>query len=142
MTTPRIISRLLTAPWFGMAARVLLTLPYWWSGLTKITNIGGAVAEAQGLGLRPAVLVVAATIFVQLAGSLALILGRWGWLAAGALGVFTAMATLIAHQFWTISDPVARFGAFNSFLEHGGLIGGLVLAAILVERDRVSRGVG
>ena len=136
MKTPRPISKLLTAPWFGVAARVLLTLPYWWSGLAKLTDLRGAVVEAQGLGFGAAGWVVAATIVVQLTGSVFLVSGLWGWLGAGALGVFTAVATLIAHQFWTLSDPVARFGALNAFLEHGGLIGGIVLAAILVERSR------
>jgi uncharacterized membrane protein YphA (DoxX/SURF4 family) len=50
--------------------------------------------------------------------------------------VFTALATLIAHPFWTIADPMVRFHERNTFLEHGGLIGGLVLAAILSCRRR------
>ena len=75
-------------------------------------------------------LVVAATVAVQLGGSIALILGRAGWLAAGALGVFTALATLIAHPYWTVADPVERFHAMNTFLEHIGLIGGFMLAIL------------
>lgn len=138
MRAPAPIATLLRAPAFGVFARVLLTLPYWWSGIAKLTNLTGALAEASGLGLRPAALVVAATIAVQLGGSLALILGRMGWLAAGALGVFTVLATLIAHPYWTVTDPVGRFHALHTFLEHIGLIGGLMVAAILVERDRVT----
>jgi len=75
---------------------------------------------------------------VQLGGSLLLILGRLGWLAAGALGVFTGLATLIAHPYWTIADPIERFHALNTFLEHIGLIGGFMLAAILVEKERAA----
>ena len=80
-------------------------------------------------------MIVAATVAVQLLGSLMLIFGRLGWLAAGALGVFTGLATLIAHPFWTLTDPIERFHALNTFLEHIGLIGGLMLAAILVEKE-------
>ena len=76
---------------------------------------------------------VIATVVVELGASALLIAGRLVWLAAGALGVFTAIATLIAHAFWTVDDPVARFHALNTFLEHIGLIGGLALAAILAE---------
>lgn len=137
MTTPAPIAGLLHAPAFGVLARAVLTLPYWWSGIVKLTNLNGALTEASGLGLKPALLVVAATIAVQLGGSVALILGRLGWLAAGALGVFTALATLIAHPYWTVADPTERFHALNTFLEHIGLIGGFMLAAILVERERV-----
>ena len=48
--------------------------------------------------------------------------------------MFTALATFIAHPFWQVTDPVARFHERNTFLEHAGLIGGLMLVAILRER--------
>jgi uncharacterized membrane protein YphA (DoxX/SURF4 family) len=134
--TPRPVAVVLRAPAFGLFARALLTLPYGWSGFAKLADLHGALAEASHFGLKPAWLVVGATIIVQLGGSLALILGRVGWLAAGALGVFTALATLIAHSFWTVADPVQHFHALNTFLEHAGLIGGLMLAAVLLERQR------
>lgn len=138
MTTPAPISALLKAPAFSVLARVLLTLPYWWSGLSKIADLPGALAEAAHFGLQPAWLVVAVTVLVQLGGSAAVILGRAGWLGAGALGVFTALATLVAHPFWTVADPMERFHALNTFLEHIGLIGGFLLAAILIERERAA----
>jgi len=132
--TPRPITRLLEARWFATLAAALLTLPYWTSGIAKLLDLNAAVGEARHFGLEPAWLVVAATITVQLGGSALLLLGRRTWLAAGALGVFTGAATLIAHPYWTIVDPIARFHDRNSFLEHVGLIGGLMLAAILSGR--------
>jgi uncharacterized membrane protein YphA (DoxX/SURF4 family) len=136
MTTPKPIAALLRAPAFGSVARAILTAPYWFAGLYKLAHLPDALGEAAHFGLQPAGLVVALTVTVQLGGSALLILGRMGWLAAGALGVFTALATLIAHPYWTVADPVERFHALNTFLEHCGLIGGLMLAAILVERER------
>ena len=136
MDTPKPLSILLNSTGFGLLARALLTLPFWWSGLSKLSNLPGAMAEAQHFGLRPAGLVVAATILVQLGASLLLILKRLGWLAAGALGVFTALATGIAHPYWTVADPIERFHALNTFLEHLGLIGGLMIAAVMVEKAR------
>ena len=136
METPAPISSLLRSSAFGLFARAVLTLPYWWSGIAKLTDLNGALAEAAHFGLKPAWLVVAATVLVQLGGSIALILGKAGWLAAGALGVFTAFATLVAHPYWTVADPVERFHALNTFLEHIGLIGGFMLAAILIEREK------
>lgn len=136
METPAPLSLLLRSSAFGVFARAVLTLPYWWSGVAKLAHLGGALAEAGHFGLKPAWLVVAATVVVQLGGSLLLIFGRLGWLAAGVLGVFTVLATLIAHPYWTFTDPVERFHALNTFLEHIGLIGGLMLAAIQVERRR------
>jgi uncharacterized membrane protein YphA (DoxX/SURF4 family) len=130
---PAFVSTILRAPAFHLLARVALTSAYWWGGLAKLLDYPAALAEARHFGLEPAALVVIATIGVELGASALLIAGRLAWLAAGALGVFTAIATLIAHAFWTIDDPVERFHALNTFLEHIGLIGGLALAAILAE---------
>lgn len=134
MNTPAPIARLLDDNRFAVLAATLLTLPYWTSGIAKLTDLPGALGEARHFGLEPAMLTVAATIFVQIGGSLLIIVGRQAWLGAGALGVFTAIATLIAHPFWQVADPMTRFHERNTFLEHIGLIGGLMLAAIL--RDR------
>lgn len=134
MATPVPIARLLDDNRFAVLAATLLTLPYWTSGIAKLTDLPGALGEARHFGLEPAMLTVAATILVQIGGSLLIILGRQAWLGAGALGVFTAIATLIAHPFWQVADPMTRFHERNTFLEHIGLIGGLMLAAIL--RDR------
>ena len=134
MNTPAPIARLLEDNRFAILAATLLTLPYWTSGIAKLTDLPGALGEARYFGLEPAMLTVAATILVQIGGSLLIIVGRQAWLGAGALGVFTAIATLIAHPFWQVADPMTRFHERNTFLEHIGLIGGLMLAAIL--RDR------
>ena len=131
---PAPITRLLGDTRFAVLAATLLTLPYWTSGIAKLFDLAGALGEARHFGLEPAALVVAVTILVQIGGSLLIILGRQAWLGAGALGVFTAIATLIAHPFWQVADPMTRFHERNTFLEHIGLIGGLMLAAIL--RDR------
>lgn len=128
------VAALLESPTLNIVGRVLLTLPFWSSGIAKLLDIDGALAEAAHFGLEPAWVTVIATLIVQLGGSAALITGRSAWLGAGALGVFTVLATLIAHPFWTVADPMARFHERNTFLEHVGLVGGLILAAILTHR--------
>lgn len=133
---PTPISFLLESPLLNLVGRILLTLPFWTSGIAKLLDLDGAVAEAAHFGLEPVWLTVIATLVVQLGGSAAVITGRFAWLGAGALGVFTAAATLIAHPFWEIADPMARFHERNTFLEHAGLIGGLVLAAVLTHKRR------
>src|SRR5258705_2616777 len=97
--TPRPIHFLLQHPALAFAAGAGLTWAYWWGGLAKLFDLQGALAEARQFGLEPVGLVVAATIAVELVASLLLIANRWAWLAAGALGVFTALATLVAHRF-------------------------------------------
>jgi len=126
----RLIGVLLRAPATAAATRVVLCLPFWWSGLTKLSDFFSGTAEMAALGLEPAWLSNALTIFVQLGGSLLVILNRWTWLGAGALGVFTALATVLAHQFWTL-EGVDRVRDLNTFLEHLAIIAGFVLVAMI-----------
>jgi transmembrane protein len=126
----RLIGLFLQAPATAATARIVLCLPFWWSGLTKLLDFSGGTAEMTALGLEPAWLFNALTIFVQLGGSLLVILNRWTWLGAGALGVFTALATVLAHQFWTL-DGIERARELNTFLEHLAIIAGFVLVAMI-----------
>jgi transmembrane protein len=126
----RIIRLFLQAPATAVATRVVLCLPFWWSGLNKLFDFSSGTAEMASLGLEPAGLFNALTILVQLGGSLLVILNLWTWLGAGALGVFTALATVLAHQFWTL-DGLERARELNTFLEHLAIIAGFVLVAIL-----------
>ena len=130
---PRWVDAILDWPGTWLLARVALTSAYWIGGLTKLLDFPSAVAEQAHFGLHPAALFAAATILVELVGSALVIGGRLVWLGAGALGVFTALATLLAHHFWDMAGD-ARFQAMNSFFEHLGLIAGLVMAARLGER--------
>ena len=132
----RPIGTFLRAPATAAAARVVLCLPFWWSGFTKLLDFSGGTAEMAANGLRPAWLFNALTILVQLGGSLLVILNRRTWLGAGALGVFTLLATLLAHPFWALSG-IERIHELNTFLEHLSIIAGLVVVAVLaVVSDR------
>lgn len=135
MFEPRFIAALLNAPPLSFAARILLTCGFWWSGVSKMFDHPSALAEAAHFGLRPAWLFVIVIIVVQLGGSAAVIFSRWTWLGAGALGVFTVAATLVGHAFWTIDDPLARFHDMNAFLGNVGLLGGLMVSAILADHE-------
>lgn len=129
---PTFLQRLLESPALAMLARIALTCAWWWGGLAKLAGFDGARAEmTHFFGGAHASLLAAATIVVELVGSALVIGPRLRWLGAGALAVFTALATLVAHDFWNVADAGERFRELNSFLEHIGLIGGLVLAATL-----------
>lgn len=128
-----ITTDLLARSWFATLAIGLVTMPYWTSGIAKLFDPRSALSEARALGLSPPWLVVAGTILVQLGGSGLLLLGYWPWLAAGAVAIFTALATIIAHPFWKVSEAEKRREQRIIFLEHAGLIGGLMLAAIVAD---------
>ncbi|WP_149535446.1 DoxX family protein [Siccirubricoccus phaeus] len=129
------IAALLDQPWFGFLARLAVALPFLLSGLAKLADFAGAMAEVRALaGLEPAWLFAALVILTQLGGAALLLFGgRRAWLGAALLAGFTAVATLLAHAFWT--KPAAeRFLHQNIFFEHVSIIGGLLAAAILAQR--------
>ncbi|CAM3031999.1 MULTISPECIES: DoxX family protein [Sphingomonas] len=122
------------AAWF--AARLALCGAYMLGGVIKLTDWPGAVAEQTHFGMTPPALWAAITIAVELVGPLLILTGRFVWLGAGMLGVFTALAALTANAFWTMPPGPERFAATNGFFEHIGLVGGFVLVAMLAGRDR------
>lgn len=127
--TPAIIADILKAPVTLWLARIGLTLPYWWSGIDKLLHPQAALAEMHATGLPASWLLYALILVVQLGGSLAIIFNRYAWLGAGALAVFTAFATYLAHAFWKL-DGAARFAEMNVFMEHIALIAGMAFAAL------------
>jgi len=129
-TTPTWIVATLRSPAAWWLARVALTLPYWWSGIEKLLHPQAALAEISSLGLPSPEISYAMLLLTQLVGSLLVICNRWTWLGAGALGVFTAIVTVLAHPFWNLQGA-ERFAAMSTFLEHIALIAGFVYAAML-----------
>lgn len=112
-------------------ARAGLCLAFAYSGIAKLFDFPGAMAEQAHFGLSPPGLFAVATIATQLLGS-ALVLFAQGPLAIlGALGLagFTLLATFIGHPFWT-ETGMDRFHDLSAFLEHFGLVGGFMLVAL------------
>jgi transmembrane protein len=123
-----LIEKLLASRVFGVFSRVILTLVFWLSGLAKLFDFPAAVAEMEQFGLTPAIHMAIAVILVQLGGSALIISGRYVWLGAGALAVFTALTIPIAHAFWTMSGERAFLEMMFVF-EHITVIGGLMVVA-------------
>lgn len=122
------IHALTSSNWFGYLARIVLTFGFWGSGLSKLIDFQGGVAEMAQFGLEPAAAFNIATIITQLVGSALIILNRWTWLGAGALGVFTALTIPLVHHFWTMEEPF-RTMEFYVVMEHITVIGGLMVVA-------------
>ncbi|MGE6743479.1 DoxX family protein [Allorhizobium pseudoryzae] len=114
--------------WFGYLARTVLTFMFWGSGLSKLLDFPGGVAEMTHFGLEPAVVFNIAVIITQLGGSALIILNRHAWLGAGALAVFTLLTIPIAHNFWAMEEPMKTF-EFYVVTEHLSIVGALMLVA-------------
>jgi uncharacterized membrane protein YphA (DoxX/SURF4 family) len=130
---PALIGLILDLPWVWPLARLGLCSAYLLGGVVKLANFPAAAAEQAHFGLNPGWLWAAAAIVIELGGSALVISGRLVWLGAGALGVLTAIATLVANPFWSVDGP-SRGMVTNSFFEHLGLIAGLVIVAFASHR--------
>jgi transmembrane protein len=133
---PRPIAWLLALPALEILARLALASPYFLSGIVKLFDLEGAMAEASGLGLYPPSLYAAAIVLTQLSGSFLFLTRRFCWLGAGILAVFTVLATLLAHSFWAF-DGVERARQMITFFEHVAIVGGFAMAALFVNGRRL-----
>ena len=119
-----------------LLASSLLTFPFWRSGLAKLIFFEAGVSGIWQFGVEPAVPVDIAVITVQLVGSMLIVTDRLVWLGAGMLGVFTLLTIPMAHHFWNLQAGVAA-SSFNTAMEHLGMVGGLLGAAMLSALRRV-----
>ena len=110
------------------AGRVLLSLIFILSGVSKVMDWSGSaeLMTAQGLPLVPLLLGAAAA--VEIGGGLLLLLGwnaRWGaWL----LFLYLIPVTVIFHDFWNFTGQEQQTQLVN-FLKNLSITGGLLLAA-------------
>lgn len=136
------IKRLLCRPSATMVARIAVTFPFWSSGFSKLLAFDAGAAEMAAHGLEPAAAFNAATVIVQLGASALIVLGRFAWLGAAILTVFTALTIVLVHRFWAITDEPFRTIALHVSMEHVGIIGGLVgVAALAAVQERDGRPV-
>lgn len=129
---PRWVDTILDWRWTWVIARLALTGPYIVGALMKLSDLHFAVLEQEHFGLYPGLPWALLTIAVEISGPLLIISGRYAWLGAGMLGVFTGLANLLANRFWDMTGE-ARFAATNGFFEHIALIGGFILAALVAK---------
>ena len=120
--------------WF--LARLALVGAYLLGGIVKLNDWPAAIAEQAHFGMAPPAVWAALTIGIELIGPTLILTGRFVWLGAGMLGVFTLLAAFTANAFWAMPAGQDRFMATNAFFEHIGLIGGFVLVALVAERER------
>ena len=131
IAVPRPIAQVLALPALDYVARLALASPFLISGIMKLLDFPGAMAEVAGMGLGPAGPFAVAVIVTQLGGSLLLLTRRYCWLGAGLLAGFTIVATLLAHPFWSFAAP-DRGRQTATFFEHVAIVGGFAMAALFV----------
>lgn len=113
----------------ALVGRILLALMFVMAGLSKIGGFAGTAGYIASKGLPLPEVLAAGTIALEVLGGLALILGwqtRW---AALALAGFTALASVIFHNFWALPAEQQMMQQLM-FMKNLSVVGGmLVLAA-------------
>ncbi len=132
---PNWVAAILDSRFLNLTARVLVTYLFWSSGVDKLFSFHDATVELSRIGLPAPQLFAAALVLTQLGGSALVIWGRYAWLGAGWLAVFTLITIPIAHPFWDM-PPTQRLMEMYLVREHLSLCAGLFLAACLCRRDR------
>jgi uncharacterized membrane protein YphA (DoxX/SURF4 family) len=123
---PSWVATLLGQRWVLPLLRLALVSAYVVGGVNKLMDFHGAILEQEHFGLRPGPLWAAIAIAVEIGGSLCVVFNRFVWLGAGGLCTLTAVAMLVANDFWNRTGA-GHFMALNSFFEHLGLISAFVL---------------
>ena len=112
-----------------LVGRILLGLIFVLSGIGKIAGFEGTVGYVAKGGLPMPELVAALTILIELGGGLMLVFGFFTRWAAFALAVFTILAALVFHNFWTATDAM-RMGQETNFLKNLSITGGMLVLAM------------
>ena len=110
----------------ALVGRLLLAALFIISGFGKIGGFEGTAGYIASKGLPMPQVLAALTILVELGGGILLAVGfkaRW---AALAIAVFTLLAAVLFHNFWTVDGP-ARMGEFNNFWKNISIAGGMLM---------------
>jgi uncharacterized membrane protein YphA (DoxX/SURF4 family) len=133
------VAQVLMHGWLQGFALLLICSAYVQGGLAKALDFPAAVAELAQFGLRPAGLLAAVTVVVELGAAALVLSGHWRWLGALVLAAFTLAATLVANRFWSRRRG-ERLALANAFFEHLGLVGAFLLIAWLDLAARAGQG--
>lgn len=109
----------------SLAARLLLAAVFLPAGISKISGFAGTVGYIASVGLPLPAVGAALAVFVEIVGGLALIAGFQTRLAALALAVFTLVASVFFHAYWSAPAEQA-FVQQLMFFKNIGIIGGLL----------------
>jgi putative oxidoreductase len=107
-----------------LVGRILLASLFVVSGVGKITGFAATAGYMASKGLPATDVLLVLTILVEVGGGLAIIVGwQTRWAALAAL-LFTALATVLFHNFWALPADQAVMQKFQ-FLKNLAIMGGL-----------------
>ena len=112
-----------------LVGRVLLALIFIISGFGKLIGFAGTVGYIQSVGLPVPQLAAVIAIVVELGGGIMLVVGwkaRW---AAAALFIFTFLAGILFHAFWSSPGDQAMMQQIQ-FMKNLAIMGGMLYIVV------------
>jgi len=109
-----------------LIGRILLALLFLPAGLAKLSGFEGTVSYIASAGLPVPAVAAAAALALEILGSLGLIVGFQTRIVAAVLAVFTLVASIFFHAFWSAA-PDQAFVQQLLFFKNIGVIGGLLV---------------
>ncbi|MBI4667126.1 MAG: DoxX family protein [Nitrospinae bacterium] len=90
---------------------------------------GGLVPYAQSQGVPLAIIAVPLSGLLALAGALLIILGFKARYGGALIVLFLAPVTVMMHNFWAVTEPMARQIQMIMFMKNLSMMGGALLIA-------------
>ena len=115
--------------WLMLPGRVCLAAVFLVSGVHKALYSRKAADEFNRAGIGFVGITLPLTIALHVLASLAIIVGAYVAQAAVLLAVFTLLATLQVHRFWSASAEEC-LDQSRIALAHLAIIGGLIMLAV------------
>ncbi len=109
--------------------RILFSLIFLMAGLAHFSS--AEIGYAASLGLPAASFLVPASGVISFLGALSITLGykaKWGaWLIV----IFLIPVTLMFHNFWAVTDPIAKQLQMSIFMKNISMMGAALMIAYL-----------
>lgn len=115
-----------------LIGRILFALIFLNSGIGHLKQRGAMTGYAQSKKVPAAGLAVVASGVVILLGALGIILGFYPDLAALLLVLFLVPTAFLMHNFWTITDPMAKMSETVAFFKDLSLAGAALIIMVMV----------
>jgi putative oxidoreductase len=112
----------------GRILVAILFVPAGWSKLTG--GLAGTAGYIASKGLPMPGVLAAGAIVVELGVGLAFLVGWKGRWAALILALFSLVAALLFHNFWSMTDAAAISNNRINFYKNIAMVGGLLFAYV------------
>ena len=117
----------MTAP-VALIGRILLALMFVIAGVSKFGGLAGTAGYIASKGLPLPMTLAVATAVLEVVAGLMIVVGYRARLAGVVLALFTLLAALLFHNYWTL-PPEQQTMQQLMFMKNVSVAGGLLLLA-------------